>query len=505
MSISIEFLLLFLSVIVFISLLATKISARFGVPVLLLFLLIGMLFGADGIGFHFENIHIAHGVGTGALCLILFAGGLDTNFTDIKPVVKHGIILSTLGVLITAIVAGAIIYGLFYIIMPEGEHLSILESLLLGSIMSSTDSASVFAILRSKGLSLKNNLKPLLELESGSNDPMAYMLTITLIQLIVSPFDANAGLMAIVWLVIQLVVGLLLGYLLGKATVWFINKINLNNDSLYPILLLTCGLFIFSVSYFFKGNGYLSVYIAGLVIGNSKFIHKKSSLRFFSGLAWLSQIMMFLMLGLLVNPHELFPVVGIGLLIAFGLILIARPLSVFISLLPFTKIRIKDKLFLSWVGLRGAVPIIFAIFPLVADVPHARLMFNIVFFITLVSLLLQGTFIPQVSDFLKLSEEKRNKKRIQDFSLEFSDHIKSTMSEITITETLLKKGSFLLNLSLPEKTLVVMIKRDEHYFIPKGNTILMDGDRLFIITDDEQALIETYESLGITDYNIEQV
>jgi cell volume regulation protein A len=504
MSISIEFLLLFLSVIVLISLLAAKISARFGVPVLLLFLLIGMLFGSDGIGFNFENIHIAQGVGTAALCLILFAGGLDTNFTDIKPVVKPGLILSTLGVLITAIVAGAIIYGLFYIMMPKGEHLSILESLLLGSIMSSTDSASVFAILRSKGISLKNNLKPLLELESGSNDPMAYMLTITLIQLIVSPFDANAGLMAIVWLVIQLAVGLLLGYFLGKATVWFINKINLNNDSLYPVLLLTCGLFIFSVTYYLKGNGYLSVYIAGLVIGNSKFIHKKSSLRFFSGLAWLSQIMMFLMLGLLVNPSELIPIIGIGLIIGFGLMLLARPISVFISLIPFRRIRIRDKLFVSWVGLRGAVPIIFAIFPLVADIPHAQLMFNIVFFITLVSLLLQGSFISHVADFFKLSEGKRNKK-IQDFAIEFSVDVKSTMSEITITESVLSKGSLLLNLSLPEKTLVVMIKRDERYFIPKGNTELLVGDRLLIITDDEQALVETYQSLGISEYNIEQV
>jgi cell volume regulation protein A len=267
----------------------------------------------------------------------------------------------------------------------EAAGIGFLTSLLLASTMASTDSASVFSILRSKGVQLKNNLRPILELESGSNDPMAYVLVITLMEIIKMNAVPNYWL-AVGDLLLQLSIGGVLGYFLGKLSVQLINRLKIGNDSLYPILVFTLCIFIFSTTYFLKGNSFLAVYVAGLVIGNSKFVHKRSSLNFFDGIAWMFQLIMFLTLGLLVNPHELLPVIVPGLIISFLIIFVSRPLSVFICLLPFRKMPFRDKSYVSWVGLRGAVPIIFAIIPLAENVPHARFIFNIVFFCTLVSL-----------------------------------------------------------------------------------------------------------------------
>ncbi len=502
-TVSIESILLVASILFLISLFTTKAGYRFGVPVLLLFLGVGMLFGVDGLGLEFENYKTAQIIGTVALCIILFSGGLDTKYYEIRPVIWQGALLATVGVLLTALITGIFIYFVANTLI-DNIQITFLESLLLASVMSSTDSASVFSILRSKGVSLKNRLRPLLEFESGSNDPMAYMLTVVLIQLIMSTQTGESPdyLNAVITFFLQLIIGGLAGFYLGKLSVWLINKIKMTNDSLYPILLLTCGILIFSLTYFIKGNGYLAVYIAGLVIGNAKFVHKRPSLRFFDGLAWFSQIIMFLTLGLLVNPHELLPVALGSILIGAFMILGGRPISVFLSLLPFRKMPFKDKLFVSWVGLRGAVPIIFAILPLVANVPNARLIFNIVFFITLMSLLIQGTTLTRIAKWLGLSEDKDEERKLQDFDIEFSDEIKSTMTEIALTEDILKNGKLLMNLPLPDHTLAVMIKRDDKYFIPKGKTELFPGDKLLIITNDENALVETYQRLGIADYTL---
>jgi cell volume regulation protein A len=502
MSFTIEYLLLFLSVLFLISLLATKAGSRFGMPVLLLFLGIGMLFGTDGLGVEFQNYSIAQTIGTIALCIILFSGGLDTKYQDIKPVAGQGIILATLGVLLMAFFTGIFIYYLTLYCFPS-FRLSFLESLLLASVMSSTDSASVFSILRGKSIRLKKKLRPLLELESGSNDPMAYMLTIILIQLIGSADSGNSEYgKAVLDFFMQFTIGGLAGYFLGKAGVWLINKINLSNDSLYPILLFTSGIFIFSATYFLKGNGYLAVYIGGLVIGNAKIVHKRSSIRFFDGLAWISQMIMFLTLGLLINPKDLWPVAWVSIFIGAFMIIGARPLSVFISLLPFRRMASKEKLFVSWVGLRGAVPIIFAILPLAANLENAHLMFNIVFFITLLSLLIQGTTLTQVADGLNLSLKGEDKSNFQDFDVEFSEDIKSTMTEIALNKSILTHGNRLMDIPLPDQTLAVMVKRGAQYFIPKGNTELHPGDKLLVITNDENALIETYLSLGIKNYRL---
>lgn len=502
MAISTELMLLVGSVLFFISMLVGKAGHRFGVPVLLLFLGVGMIFGSDGFGLEFENVQTAQTIGTICLCIILFSGGLDTKFSEIKPVIWPGVVLATVGVLLTALLTGVFTYWLSGLMFPS-MGIGFVTAMLLASTFSSTDSASVFAILRSKGLSLKNNLRPLLELESGSNDPMAYMLTLMFMSIIQYGGDPDYGAVALNF-VIQLVVGTVAGFLMGRGAVIVINRIKMGNTALYPILLLTLGLFIFAATYYLNGNGYLAVYIAGLVIGNHKFTHKRTSMRFMDGFAWMSQILLFLTLGLLVNPSELVPVLVPALLISVFLIFLGRPLTVFLTLIPFRRVGFKDKLYVSWVGLRGAVPIIFAILPLAAGIPHSRWVFNIVFVITLVSLLVQGTSLPMVARWLGLAEKPSQDKALEDFDVEFAEEIKSAMTEILITEKTLEYGKNLIEMPLPDKTLVVMVKRGEQYFVPTGQTELHAGDKLLVISDDEDALRETYQNIGISNYSYQR-
>ena len=491
--ISIELFLLLISVLLFVSLLVGKMGSRFGVPTLLLFLLIGMLSGSDGLGIEFNSPKIAQAIGVVALNIILFSGGMDTRFTEVKPIAAQGMILATIGVLFTALLTGIFIFWLtnnFF----NAVTFTLLESLLLASVMSSTDSASVFSILRSKNLSLKENLRPLLEFESGSNDPMAFMLTIVLIQLIQSPvIDAWAAL----WMFFkQLLLGGLAGYFLGRLSVRIINKINLDNDALYSVLLMTLMFFLFGFTTFISGNGYLAVYVGGLFIGNSRFVHKRSSLKFFDGMTWLVQIIMFLTLGLLINPSELLPIAGIGIIVGLFMIFFSRPVSVHLSLLPFRNLSHKARHYVSWVGLRGAVPIIFATYPWIENLPHAKDIFNIVFFITILSLVIQGTTVGSMAKWLGLSQDVLRKRKLKNFDVEISEDIKSYMSEISIKKEFLANGSRLMDLNVPEKTLIVMVKRDDQYFIPRGNTELMVGDRILVITDNEKALEQTYKSMN---------
>lgn len=495
MNISVEIVLFGISILFFLSILAGKAGYKFGVPALLLFLGVGMLFGSDGFGIEFQNIELAQTIGTIALCIILFSGGMDTKIDDIKPIAIQGVLLATVGVFFTAVFTGLAVWYVLGMTMPSAG-IGFLTSLLLASVMSSTDSASVFSILRSKGLHLKNNLRPMLELESGSNDPMAYVLTITLIS-IVGVDSEPSYLLAFGNLILQLVVGCVAGYFLGKLAVYAINKLGIDNKSLYPILVFTFCIFIFSFTYFIKGNGFLAVYVGGLVLGNSRFVHKRSAVNFFDGMAWMSQLLLFLTLGLLINPSELIPIIIPGLIISLAMILLTRPLSVFLCLLPYRKMPVKDKAFISWVGLRGAVPIIFAIMVLAAELPHAQLMFNIVFFCTLVSLIVQGTTLSPMAKCLGLVEEPSKIKGLKNFDVEFSDEIKSITSELKVSKVALENGNHLMDLRLPEKTIVVMVKRGQLFFVPNGKTQLMENDKLLVITDDYQALSETYERLGI--------
>ena len=490
----IEFVLLILSILFFASILAGKAGSRFGVPALLLFLGVGMLFGSDGLGIHFDNIKLAHMIGTVALSAILFSGGLDTKIEDIKPVLGPGVTLATLGVLLTAVITGLILY----LLIDPRLGLGVMGCLLLASTMSSTDSASVFSILRGKGLHLKHNLRPTLELESGANDPMAYVLTTTFITLVLQGGEPHYG-NALLVLLLQLFIGAVAGWCFGKGLVWIINRINMDNQALYPILVLSGCFFVFAATYYLHGNSYLAVYVAGLVVGNSRFVHKRSTRSFFDGVSWIAQLSMFLTLGLLVNPSELREVWVPGLIISLVMIFVSRPLAVFVSLSPFRSYTFRDRLLVSWVGLRGAVPIIFAILCRASDVPHSDVMFNIVFLCTLVSLVVQGTTLPLVSRWLGVSETPKAKRQgpSQDFDIDFPEEIKSAITEATVTEKMLTIGTRMMDFRLPEKTLVIMVKRGDNYFVPTGKTHLHVGDRLMLLSDNQAELECALEAFGI--------
>ena len=474
-----ENILLVGSILLFVSILVGKTGYRFGVPALLLFLGVGMLFGSDGLGLQFHNAKEAQFIGMVSLSVILFSGGMDTKFTDIRPVLPQGLLLSTVGVLLTALFTGLFIWWLSGMSWTN-IHFPLLGSLLLASTMSSTDSASVFAILRSQKINLKHNLRPMLELESGSNDPMAYMMTIVLIQLITSTGMSGAAITGS--FVVQFLVGGAAGYVLGKLAIRMLNHLNIDNQALYPILLLSFVFFTFSITDLLKGNGYLAVYIAGMMVGNHKIMYRKEVYTFMDGLTWLCQIIMFLCLGLLVNPHEMLEVAAVALLIGVFMILIGRPLSVFLCLLPFGRsINARSQLFVSWVGLRGAVPIIFATYPVVAKVPGAGAIFNIVFFITIVSLIIQGTTVSRMARLLKLSTPMP--KTGNDFGVELPDEIDSDLHDMTVTEEVLARGETLKEMNLPKGTLVMIVKRGEEYLIPNGTLKLKLGDKLLLISE----------------------
>ena len=480
------------ALLLFVAVMAGKVAYRFGAPALLLFLGVGMLFGLNFISY--RSVEMTQFVGMIALCIILFTGGVDTKFSEIKPIIGPGVVLATVGVVMTAFVLA----GFVWLVAPWlGIEIPFALALLLASTMSSTDSASVFSILRSKKQGLKQNLRPLLELESGSNDPMAYMMTILLIS-VVSNTSSGVGLgMSVVCFVVQMVVGALSGYLIGRLAVWTINRIKLANHSLYSVLLLAFIFFSFAFTDLIKGNGYLAVYLSGLVIGNHKLEQKRPLTVFFDGFTWLMQIVMFLTLGLFVNSNELLEprVLILGGLVGAFMILVARPLTVFTCLLPFRKFTTKARLYVSWVGLRGAVPILFAIYPLMAHVENAGLLFNVVFLGTIISLLVQGTTVSGMANLLGLAYEERESA----FSVDMHQDMKSALTEVEVNETMLESGHTLKDITLPENTLVMMVCRDGEYFVPQGKTELKLGDKLLVISDRSEELATTYKDMGIDD------
>ncbi len=477
------------SILLFGSILAGKAGGRFGIPALLLFLALGLSVGSGGLlgthGIHFSNIADVQLIGAMALSVILFTGGMETRFSEIRPVMGQGVVLATLGVLLTALITGTFVYFVF------GEF-RFLEAVLLASMMSSTDSAAVFSILRSKKIGLRQRLRPMLELESGSNDPMAYMLTVLLIGVISGGGELGAG--GALWMfVVQMGIGGVAGFGIGKLTVLVINKVHLDNRSLYSVLLLAFVFFVFSFTDWVGGNGYLAVYVAGLVVGDSKLLYKRSLLNFFDGFTWLFEIVLFLALGLLVRPAHLLPVLGIGVAIGVFMIFFARPMATFASLLPFRGTTAKGKLFVSWVGLRGAVPMIFACYPIQAGIPHADTMFNIVFVVTVTSLIVQGVTVGKVAELLGLATEELPPA----FGVDMPDKIRSALSEIDVQSVLLSHGDHLRDLILPDNTLVMMVRRGDDYFVPKGATKLHTGDRLLVISDNNDELNKAYDSLGV--------
>ncbi|SDH35601.1 potassium/proton antiporter [Myroides phaeus] len=470
-----ENILLVGSVLLFVSVLAGRTSFRFGIPVLLMFLFIGMLAGSEGLGgIHFDNPQLTQFIGIVSLNFILFSGGLDTHKDDIRPVAAKGIVLSTLGVLLTAFAVGTFVY---YI-----SPFTFLESLLLGSIVSSTDSAAVFSILRSKGLGLKNNIRPMLELESGSNDPMAYVLTITVLSFMQIPDMSWFSILES--FVLQMLVGAVMGFVMGKAGRYVLNKLDLGYEGLYMVIVLALMFFTFSFTDVIRGNGFLAVYIAGLVLGNSKVVHKKQIIRFFDGMAWIMQIVLFLTLGLLVFPSEIINVAGIGIAVSIFMILVARPLAVFICL-SFFKVDIRTKTFVSWVGLRGAVPIVFATYPLVAGVPQADIIFNIVFFITLISILFQGSTISLFAKWLKLDLPEEDKVKEQ-LTYDLDNREMTLMAIVDVKEHYPVVSKSLVDIDLPSSVIIAMIRRNKRFFIPSGSTVIEAGDKVVLLASDRE-------------------
>ena len=493
----VEFVLLILSLLFFVSIFADKIGYKFGVPALLLFLIVGMLFGSNSMASFFGmdgvtiDTNVAQALSTMAMCIILFTGGMETKFNEIKTVIAPGVTLATLGVILTCFITGVIIYYLFSWINAV-YTMSIWVALLTAATMSSTDSASVFSVLRTNGVGLKHNLRPLLELESGANDPMAYVLTSTLIGVVVSKAQLSGveesvtALPIIQTILIQLVMGSVLGFAFGQGIVAIMRRVKLGNESLYPIMILTACIFIFSITYYLKGNTYLAVYVGGLIIGNSKFTRKRQTRSFFNGLAWLSQLVMFLMLGLMVQPMDLIRVkVWLPcLIISIVMICISRPLSVLLCMLPFRdQYRQRDRVFLSWVGLKGAVPIIFAIMCKAGGVPHADMIFNVVFLCTLVSLLTQGTSLTPIARKLNLATPPIKAHTLEHFDLDLPEEIQSLAREVEVTPKHLEKGNTPKELDIPPHTLIVMVRRGEDFFIPTGSSELQLGDQLLVISD----------------------
>lgn len=471
---SFELLLIIAAGLLLVSVLVSKISDRFGIPALLLFLALGMLAGSDGPGkIYFDDPAITQFIGIIALNLILFSGGLDTQWKDVRPIMKYGVVLSTLGVLITAVVVGITAQYLL--------GFTLLQGLLLGAIVSSTDAAAVFSILRSKSLGLKGNLRPLLELESGSNDPMAVFLTVGMIQLLTNPAAQLTDLLGT--FVLQIVIGTVSGFLFGKLLVFLANRVQLGYDGLYPVLSVSIVFLTYSVTNAVYGNGFLAVYVAGIVAGHFDFLHRRSVMRFHDGAAWLMQITMFLTLGLLVFPSQIPPIITTGLLIAISLMFLARPISIFLTLLP-TKFSFKEKLFLSWVGLRGAVPIILATYPLLAGLAQANEIFNIVFFVVLSSALLQGTSIPLAAKWLGVDELASKKPT---YPIEFTkvSGFKNELKELSILPDSFGHGKTIVELGLPQDFLIILIVRDNEFLMPSGGFTLLAGDTLIALSGRE--------------------
>ncbi len=485
MNLTIENILLIGSLLLLVSIIAGKTSYKFGVPTLILFLAIGMIAGSDGLGIHFDDPKIAQFIGIVSLNFILFSGGLDTDWESTKPILWQGVSLSSLGVLITAVTLGIFVWAI--------TDFTIYEGLLLGAIVSSTDAAAVFSILRSNRLALKSKLRPTLEFESGSNDPMAYVLTIAFLGLVVNQEKSFVSVIPL--FLQQMIIGGLAGYLFGKVSTYIINKIKLDFEGLYPVLVIALMFITFSVTDFIGGNGFLAIYLCAVYLGNQDFIHKKSVLKVFDGLAWLMQIVLFLTLGLLVYPTQIVPVIGIGILVSLFLIFIARPFSVFVSLIPF-RMRLRRRIYISWIGLRGAVPIVFATYPLIAGIEKANMIFNIVFFISVTSVLIQGTTLSVIAKWLHvaLPEKVKPKSSVELF---LSDRAKTVMAEIEIPDDGFAVGKEIVELHFPKTSLIAVINRDGKFITPSGSTVIEANDVLIVIADNQQSISQVYESLDI--------
>ena len=459
---------------------STKVLYKFGVPMLFIFIVLGMLFGSDGlVGIYFDNFELTKQLCSLALVFIMFYGGFGTKWKLAKPVATPSILMSSLGVIITAGLT-----GLFCHLVVKT---SMLEGLLIGTIVASTDAASVFAVLRAQKLNLKGSLASFLEVESGSNDPIAYMSTLIILSMMEN--GGALSLSIVVPLVIkQILFGLVIGLLLAKVTVFILRHANFEIEGFYAILVTAVAILSYSLSEFLGGNGYLSVYITGIIIGNSKIPKKKSMFHFFDGISWIMQIGLFFILGLLSFPSKIPYVTGTAISISLFMIFIARPLATFLILSPF-KFTTKEKIFISWVGLRGAASVVFAIFAVTYGVNIKNDIFHIIFFIALFSVVIQGTLIPTVANKLDLVDNEEEGSVLKTFT-DYSEEINSELLEITITEDSKLRNKMIMDANIPEEILIVMIKRGDRVLVPKGAVLIQEGDKLVLSGNNIEQLIQ---------------
>jgi cell volume regulation protein A len=473
-SITPQNILLIGSVLLFFGVLAGQGSQKTGVPALLLFLAVGILAGSEGLftwisgkpesGIHFDNPELVQYVGIIALCFILWSGGMDTKWKQVRPVLWAGASLSIFGTFVTAMATGVFVWLV--------SDFTLVEGLLLGSVTASTDASAVFSILRGRGLSLRHNLRPLLEFESGSNDPIAFLLTVLFIEIWKNPDIGFASF--VLQFLGDIVIGAGVGLAMGWASTKVINRIKTQYIGLFTVAVISFVFFTYSFTELIDGNGFLAVYIAGIYFGNHKIVHKENIESSFDGFAWLMQVILFVILGLQVYPSQELEVVGIGFAVSIFMIIVARPLSVFICL-AFSKLNFKSKFFVSWVGLRGAAPIVFATYPMIAGVEKASVIFHIVFFIAFISMLIQGTSIPFVGKWLGVA--LKLPKHIARRSLDN----KTDMIEIELLEKSPWVGKRLIDTDFPEGVRISMIRRSGEYLVPDGNTVLAKGDHLFLL------------------------
>ncbi|MFA7554291.1 MAG: potassium/proton antiporter [Spongiibacteraceae bacterium] len=486
----IDQIILLAAILIILGILSSKLSARLGLPVLVLFLMVGMLAGEDGPGgIVFDNAQIAHALGSLALAIILFDGGLQTPMASIKQVWKPASVLATLGVLVTALITGV---AAAYIL-----DVSLIYGLLIGAIVGSTDAAAVFSLLRNAGIHINPRLKATLEIESATNDPMAIFLTVGLLEVMVKGLEPGTGLLML--FVQQMGIGSLVGLTGGWISVRIINRIHLATSGLYPVMVAAFGLLAFGVAANLGGSGFLAIFIAGVVIGNSRFVFQRTTFLFHDGLAWLGQIIMFVFLGLLINPSSLLGVWLEGLMIAVVLILVARPLSV-IPVLKIFGFNMREISLVSWVGLRGSVPIILAIYPLIYGLPGASLIFSVVFFVVLISATVQGSTLPWVARSLGLTETPPSTPAA---TLEITSlgDVDADIVEYQLSESSRVSGRRLSQMALPEGTVVAMITRDNDVIPPRGSTFLRAGDHLFIVMKPDVRDFVDLVCSGITEAN----